>query len=120
MIDLTVTWLIFFTGFENSIVFDLTVIWLILYLHVMRIPGPQTQGLPQTIMGPPHQVLSSGGSILYPIQFSQSGPSLMSGEPVVISQTGQQVPQPGSIIISHPDQHPSQGPPKVVSPTLRP
>ena len=83
----------------------------------MRIPGPQTQGLPQTIMGPPHQVLSSGGSILYPIQISQSGPSLMSGGPVVISQTGQQVPQPGSMIISHPGQHPSQGPQMVVSQT---
>ncbi|XP_078331384.1 uncharacterized protein LOC111122145 isoform X3 [Crassostrea virginica] len=85
--------------------------------QAMRIPGPQTQGLPQTIMGPPHQVLSSGGSILYPIQISQSGPSLMSGGPVVISQTGQQVPQPGSMIISHPGQHPSQGPPMVVSQT---
>ncbi|XP_078331365.1 uncharacterized protein LOC144625146 isoform X2 [Crassostrea virginica] len=29
--------------------------------QAMRIPGPQTQGLPQTIMGPPHQVSSSGG-----------------------------------------------------------
>nr|XP_022327195.1 uncharacterized protein LOC111126678 [Crassostrea virginica] len=29
--------------------------------QALRIPGPQTQGLPQTIMGPPHQVLSSGG-----------------------------------------------------------
>ena len=27
----------------------------------MRIPGPQTQGQPQTIMEPSHQVLSSGG-----------------------------------------------------------
>nr|XP_022327133.1 putative mediator of RNA polymerase II transcription subunit 12 isoform X2 [Crassostrea virginica]XP_022327141.1 putative mediator of RNA polymerase II transcription subunit 12 isoform X2 [Crassostrea virginica]XP_022327148.1 putative mediator of RNA polymerase II transcription subunit 12 isoform X2 [Crassostrea virginica] len=77
--------------------------------QAMRIPGPQTQGLPKTIMGPPHQVLSSGGSILYPIQISQSGPSLMSGGPVVISQTGQHVPHPRSMIISHPGQHPSKG-----------
>lgn len=85
--------------------------------QAMRIPGPQNQGIPQTIMGPPHQVLSSGGSILYPIQISQSGPSLMTGGPVVISQTGQQVPPAGSMIISHPGQHPSQGPPMVVSQT---
>ena len=88
----------------------LTVTWLISFsFQAMRIPGPQTQGLPKTIMGQPHQVLSSGGSILYPIQISQSGPSLMSGGPVVISQTGQQVPQPGSMIISHPGQDPSKG-----------
>lgn len=83
----------------------------------MRIPCPQTQGIPQTIMGPPHQVLSSGGSILYPIQISQSGPSLMTGGPVVISQAGQQVPPAGSMIISHPGQHQPQGPPMVVSQT---
>lgn len=88
-----------------------------LYLQAMRIPCPQTQGIPQTIMGPPHQVLSSGGSILYPIQISQSGPSLMTGGPVVISQAGQQVPPAGSMIISHPGQHQPQGPPMVVSQT---
>ena len=105
-----------FTGYENSTMFDLTVTWLIFFLQARRILGPQTQGLPpQTIMGPPHQVLSSWGSILYPIQISQSGSSLMSGGPAVISQTSQQVPQPGSMIISHPGQHPSQGPPMVVS-----
>lgn len=85
--------------------------------QAMRIPCPQTQGIPQTIMGPPHQVLSSGGSILYPIQISQSGPSLMTGGPVVISQAGQQVPPAGSMIISHPGQHQPQGPPMVVSQT---
>lgn len=88
-----------------------------LYLQAMRIPCPQTQGIPQTIMGPPHRVLSSGGSILYPIQISQSGPSLMTGGPVVISQTGQQVPPAGSMIISHPAQHQPQGPQMVVSQT---
>ncbi|XP_078331374.1 uncharacterized protein LOC144625152 [Crassostrea virginica] len=80
------------------------------FLQAMRIPDPQTQGLPQTVMGPPHQVLSSGGSILYTIQISQSGPSLMSGGPVVISQTGQQVPQPGSMIISNSASTPHRDP----------
>ena len=105
---MTVTCSFFFSGFENSTMYNLTVTSSFCF-QAMRIPGPQTQGLPQTIMGPPHQVLSSGGSILYPIQISQSGPSLMSGGPVVISQTGQQVPQPVSMIIPHPGQHPSYG-----------
>ena len=94
MFDLTIIWLVFFAGYDNSTMFDLTVTWLIFSFQAMRILGPQTQGLSQTIMGPPHQVLFSGGSILYPIQISQSGPSLMSGGPVVISKTGHRCPSP--------------------------
>ncbi|XP_061179146.1 MYND-type zinc finger-containing chromatin reader ZMYND8-like [Saccostrea echinata] len=83
--------------------------------QAMRIPGPQPQGAPQTIMAPGHQILPPGGSVLYPIQISQAGPSLMNGGPVVISQTSPQVPPAGSMIISHTGQHPTQGPPMVVT-----
>ncbi|XP_062606646.1 MYND-type zinc finger-containing chromatin reader Zmynd8-like isoform X2 [Saccostrea cucullata] len=83
--------------------------------QAMRIPGPQPQGAPQTIMAPGHQILPPGGSVLYPIQISQAGPSLINGGPVVISQTNPQVPPAGSMIISHTGQHPPQGPPMVVT-----
>ncbi|XP_055998197.1 MYND-type zinc finger-containing chromatin reader ZMYND8-like isoform X3 [Ostrea edulis] len=84
--------------------------------QAMRIPGPQTQVTPQTIMAPGHQIMPSGGSILYPIQISQPGSSsLMTGGPVVISQNSPQIPPPGSMIVSHTGQHAPQRPPMVVS-----
>ena len=72
----------------------------------MRIPGPQTQGMQQTIMGPPTRSSPPGGSILYPIQISQSLRSLMSKGPVVISHTGKQCSSPSPWSSSTPARTP--------------
>ena len=116
MFDLIVTLLIFFSDYDISKMFDLTVTWLIFSFQAMRIPGPTDPGPAADNTGttPPGPLR---GCIFYTIHMSQSGPSLMSGGPVVISQTGQQVPQPGSMIISHPSQHTSQEHLMVVSQT---